>query len=148
MYIRDGCGIAYVSICSCHSSIIFQLVGQGFEIPTFAWPLRWMTKILCTYVIIYLLRCFSYLWNHRIYFVCKWCVCLLKIWWSFQTQGMNLMDFKMKWQHWQQEVQQILDQGTLYASEELTQIAQVHCFFHWSPQFSFLFINCQQCWHS
>ena len=47
------------------------------------------------------------------------------------------MDFKMKWQHWQQEVQQILDQGTLYASEELTQIAQVKCFFQWPPQFSF-----------
>lgn len=43
----------------------------------------------------------------------------------FQTQAMTVLDFKMKWQHWHQEVRQILDQGTLCSSEELTQIAQV-----------------------
>ena len=36
---------------------------------------------------------------------------------------MTLVDFQMKWQHWQQEVQQMIAQGVF--CETMTQVAQV-----------------------
>lgn len=38
---------------------------------------------------------------------------------------MTIVEFKVKWQHWQQEVLQLLDQGIFILSPQLNQLVQV-----------------------